>query len=142
MKNKISQVSVEYLLIFGIFFIFLIIIISYFVQTVPEEIRLKQATDSIGKITKTIETVYSVGPGTKRIIYVNIPKGTQYINLTPFQNNIGGEISLGLNYKGKLIDLIATINANIIEKDIVPIKTLYKLFIETTEDWKVNITLQ
>ena len=122
----------------GVLLIFLVLITFYFIRVVPEEIKFKQATNSVNKIAKTIDTVYSVGPGAKRVIYVSIPKGTKYINLTPFQNKVGGEISLGINYEGRSINIIATTNANI-TGNISTGKTLYRLLIQTREDRVVEI---
>ena len=141
MKNKISQISVEYLIIFGILLISLVVIVLYFIQTVPEEIKLKQANDAVNKIVKTIDTVYSIGPGARRIIYVNFPSGVDHVNITSFPGKTGGEVSLKLTYRGNLIDIIAVTKANI-TGEIPPGTIGYKLYIETTEDRFVNITSQ
>lgn len=141
MKHKKSQVSVEYIIIFSALLFVLFLIIFYFIKTIPEELKLKQATDSVNKLARTIDSVYAVGPGARRIIYINLPIGTQYLNLTPFPDKLGGEISLGLNYQGKIMDIIAITNANI-TGIIPPGKTLYKLKIQTTENRIVNVTSQ
>ena len=141
MKNKRAQVSVEYLIIFGTLLAFLIVIVFYFMQVVPEEIKVKQATDAVNKIARSIDTIHSVGPGARRIIYVVVPEGTNYINLTPFPSKIGGEISLTMSYKGNTVTFLAVTTANI-TGSIPPGKTLYKLLIQTTEERIVNITSQ
>ena len=139
MKIKKAQISIEYFMIFTILLVFLILIVFYFISAVPEEIKIRQATDSVNKIARTIDTVYAIGPGARRVIYVSIPSGTEYINLTPFPNKIGGEIALGLTYEGRLINIIATTNANI-TGEIHPGKTQYKLYIQTKEDRVVRIS--
>lgn len=141
MKNKKSQVSIEYFIIFGTLLFFLILIVSYFIIVVPEEIKVKQATDAVNKIARSIDTVYSVGPGARRIIYVTIPPGTTYINLTPFKNRIGAEISLTMNYSGNQVKFLAITHANV-TGHIPTGKTLYKLILQTTEERIVNITAQ
>ncbi|MBW2985448.1 hypothetical protein KY313_02220 [Candidatus Woesearchaeota archaeon] len=141
MKQKRSQASIEYLIIFGTLLIFLITIIYYFIQTVPEEIKVKQATDAVNKIARAVDTVHAVGPGSRRIIYVHVPRGTQYINLTTFTDGVGGEISLKMDYGGRPVTFLAITNANI-TGSIPPGKILYKLLIQTTGDRVVNITSQ
>ena len=139
MKQKKSQVSVEYFIIFGTLLVFLVSTVSYFMQTVPEEIRVKQATDVVNKISKVADTVYVVGPGTERFIYVYVPSGVQSITFANFPDSVGGEISLSLSYEGRTIELIAITKGNIMGH-IDTGKTLYKLHIQTTEERIVNIT--
>ena len=141
MKHKRSQASIEYLIIFGTLLIFLITIIYYFIQIVPEDIKVKQATDAVNKIARAIDTVHAVGPESRRIIYVHVPKGTNSINITPFPNGVGGEISLTMSYKGKQVNFLSITNANVMG-NIPQGKTLYKLRVQTMGDRVVNITSQ
>jgi uncharacterized protein (UPF0333 family) len=141
MKFKRAQTSIEYFILFGTLLFFLMIIIGYFIQMVPEEISFNQATATVNKIARAVETIHSVGPGARRIIYVNVPPGTQYINITPISEGTKGEISLTMNYKGEQMDFFAVTSANI-TGNIPPGKIFYKLLIQTTEDWIVNITSQ
>ena len=108
-------------------------------EAVPEEIKVKQATDAVNKIARSIDTVHSVGPGARRTIYLFVPQGTNSINLTSFTDKVGAEIVLTMNYKGNPVKFFAITNANIIGH-IPPGKTLYKLLMQTTEERVVNIT--
>ena len=144
MKLKKSQASIEYIIIFGTLLFFLIMVVYFFMQEIPSEISLKRATDTVVKIAKSADTVYTIGPGAKRVIYVSIPEGARFVNITSFQDSVGGEITLRFNHKGKEIDIMAVTQSEIIEKSLFnnKQKRLYKLLFETTEQGLVNITSQ
>lgn len=89
-----SQASMEYLTIVGLILVFLIPIFYYASSTSSTVIIKNEAKDAVKSLSKTVDFVYSLSPGTKSYVWITIPGGV--IN-TSVSNN---EVGLTLDYGG------------------------------------------
>ena len=79
---KKAQSSLEYLILIGILLVITIPLFYYAINKSYETIKINQAEDFVSSLTKAADEVYSLSPGTKKHIIVNIPGGTQNIEIT------------------------------------------------------------
>ena len=96
-----SQAASEYIILIGILFVLLIPILYYTLTTSNENVRLNQANDAVVTLAKAADTVYSLGPGNKKFVWVTIPSGAKMaIN--------GNEITMKLSIYGSESDVYQT----------------------------------
>ncbi|MBL7050895.1 hypothetical protein ISS04_01900 [Candidatus Woesearchaeota archaeon] len=142
-KKRRAQVSVEYFIIFGTLLIFLMFIVYYFMTTIPPDLQMKQAVSAVNKISKVADTVYSLSPGSKRIVYVFFPSAVSSVSFVQFPSSTGSEIVINMSHEGRVVDIFAMTKGNVTGE--IPFsggqkKNLHKLFIEKTETGVINIT--
>lgn len=76
-KPKRSQISAEYILILGMVLLVTIPLFYYAITKSNSSIRLNQADDAINSLAKAADTVYAIGPGTKRYVWIAVPSGVE-----------------------------------------------------------------
>lgn len=141
-KKRKAQVSIEYFIIFGTLLIFLMFIVYYFMTTIPPDIQMKQAVSAVNKMSKAADAVYSLSPGSKRIVYVFFPSAVSSVSFVPFPSSTGSEIVLNISHEGRVVDIFAMTKGNVTGE--IPFgagqkKNLHKLFIEKRENNLVTI---
>ena len=70
-----SQVSMEYVMIIGLLILITIPLFVYSFVEVKRNIQMNYASDAINTIANAADTVYSLGPGSKKYVRVMIPGG-------------------------------------------------------------------
>ena len=77
MHNKRGQISLEYVMIVGAVLLITIPLFFYAIYEASYKIRLNQADDAVNTLVKAADTVYSMGPGSKKYVWVSIPSGVE-----------------------------------------------------------------
>ena len=80
--SKKGQISLEQLLIAALGIAFITVIFYFSVSYSNDSIRVSQAQDSVNKLSKSADYVYSLGPGTKDRVTVFLPEGIEELNIS------------------------------------------------------------
>lgn len=127
-----GQVSLEYVILIGILLVILIPIFYYSLTTSSEKVKLSQAENTVLTLSKAVEEVYSLSPGTKKYVWLSIPGGVQEARIT------GSEITLVVGVAGKSSDYTAFTKA-IVVGNIPTEKGVYRIPVELLESGVVQI---
>ena len=104
-KAKKGQASTEMLITLGIILAFTIPVILLFfsmTQVGQEETAIAQAQASARSVADTINKMYAMGPGTKKVVYVNLPPTTKSIEI------VDNEVIVKLTTSGGEYDAVST----------------------------------
>lgn len=74
-KYRKSQASVEYLMIIGLVLIVVIPLFYYAFSQSNINVKINQADDAVNTLAKAADTVYALGPGSKKYVWITIPNG-------------------------------------------------------------------
>lgn len=99
---KRGQVSLEYVLILGMLFIILIPFFYYSMEGSITNVKMYKADDAVNTLAGAADAVYGLGPGTKKIVRIELPGGVE----STLVNN--HEITLKLRISGGVSDVFAT----------------------------------
>src|SRR3989344_1202904 len=102
---KRGQSSAEVLTLVGIFLIILIPIFFISMSITGASIKQQQGDDAVTSLAQAANEVYSLSPGTKRVVTIEIPSGVQDDVVA------GNEIVLKTSDRG---DIVATTNALVV----------------------------
>ncbi len=113
MFQKRGQAGIEYVILVGLLLFFFIPLIHYSFQETNNSIKESQLDSFIGRLSKGVETVHSIGPGSKEIIVVTLPRGIQEANLINGEEGSLSEIVLKVEFRGGVSDIHATVKPRI-----------------------------
>jgi uncharacterized protein (UPF0333 family) len=77
MISKRGQIGIEYLMILGAILLITIPLFFYAIYETNYKVRLNQADDTVNTLANAADTVYSMGPGSKKYVWVSIPSGVE-----------------------------------------------------------------
>ena len=130
-----AQVAMEYVIMIGILLFITIPIFYYALSQSGESTRISQAYDSVNAIANVADNVYALGPGNKREVWVNMPRG---VTSTYLQDNT---IKITLSIYGGNSDFVALTKANITTTSELPSdQGRYKMRIETLDSSLVKVS--
>lgn len=72
---KKGQISIEYLMIIGLILLVTIPLFVYAFVEVKRSIQMNHAEDAVNTIANAADTVYSLGPGSKKYVWITTPGG-------------------------------------------------------------------
>jgi len=129
-----AQVSVEYLMIIGVALVIATPLFYYAISESTSNIKLNEAEDAVNTIAKAADSVYSLGPGTKKYVNIVIPGGVE-------QGSIDGNaIKLRVSLFGGVADIYARSKASLIGG--VPLASgAHRISIEALDSGYVQIGL-
>jgi hypothetical protein len=107
-RGKQGQASIEYLMVVGIVLIIVFVLFYFVFFKSSENIKLVQAEDFVTSLVQGADEVYSLAPGTKKTIWVNLPGGVQSAIIYP------NEISLTISVSGGTSDIVAISRAPLV----------------------------
>lgn len=131
MQKKRGQLSVEYMAVIGALIVIAIPLFYYTTVKTNQEIKLSQADTTINSLANTADAIYALGPGSKKHVWITIPKGVTSSSL----NN--REILLQLSIFGSTSELHASTKADL-TGEIPTDPGTYKINVEMLEDGRVN----
>ena len=84
MKNIFhkSQMAFEYMIIMGLVILVTIPLFYYAMSESNINVQLNNANDAVNTLARAADTVYSIGTGAKKYVWVNMPGGIQAYSLT------------------------------------------------------------
>lgn len=129
---KRGQVGIEYIMIVGAILIITIPLFFYAIYETNYKVRLNQADDAVHTLSNSADTVYSMGPGSKKYVWISIPSGvtSSLVNER--------EITLTLSIFGGSSDIVGTSKAVMVGS--VPSDTgTYRIAVEALEAGIVRI---
>ena len=103
-----AQVSVEYLMVIGVALVIVLPLFYYAISESTNNIKLNQAEDAVNTIAKAADSVYSLGPGTKKYVDIVIPGGVEQSAID------GNAIKLKVSLFGSVADIYSKSKANLI----------------------------
>jgi len=127
-----GQISLEYIILIGTILILIIPISYYLTYQTSSNLRVNQADDAVKSIARTVDTVYSMGPGARNYVWITIPKGVTDTKLST------NEIQISLGIYGGVSDIAATTSANL-TGEIPNSSGTYKIPIEVLDDGRVRV---
>lgn len=103
-----GQVSLEYVFLVGIVLLITIPLFFYGVSEANNKVRMNQADDAVSSITNAADTVYALGPGSRKYVWVSIPSGvtSTYVNgsnIAMYINIFGGNSEVHKSSKAVLV---------------------------------------
>ncbi|MBU4501735.1 MAG: class III signal peptide-containing protein [Nanoarchaeota archaeon] len=132
MYNKRGQISLEYVMIVGAVLLVTIPLFFYAIYEANNKIRLNQADDAVNTLANAADTVYSLGPGSKKYVWVSIPNGVESQLVSE------NEIMLVLSIFGGNSDIHASSKAVVVGS--VPTgKGTYRIAVEALGAGRVRI---
>ena len=81
MRGRRGQAGIEYVMLTGLLLFFFIPLIHYSLQETNNAIKLSQIDSYVGRLSKSVDAVHSLGPGSMEIIVVTVPKGVESAEL-------------------------------------------------------------
>jgi len=102
-----GQSSIEYLMIIGVILLIIIPIFYYAFSSSSSDVRINQANSVVEVLKGAANTVYSIGPGSKKYVWITVPDGVVNSNID------GDEISLKINLYGDLSDVFSNTKPNV-----------------------------
>ncbi|MFH1376148.1 MAG: class III signal peptide-containing protein [Candidatus Woesearchaeota archaeon] len=129
---KRGQAALEYLILVGVLLVLLITIFNYVFFHSSQNIKIEQAEDSVQTLGKTADTIYTLGPGNRDFVYVNMPGS---IKETRIEENL---IMIRLTLFGGDSDFYVYTNAQV-NGTLPTEKGRYKIKLETLDSGVVQI---
>lgn len=78
--NK-AQMSTEYMILMGLILVVTIPLLYYAMRESNINVQLNQAEGSVNTLARAADTVYSIGPGTIKYVWINMPGGVRAYSL-------------------------------------------------------------
>ncbi len=133
-----AQASTEYIFLLGVILVILIPSVFYSLSKASQEIKASQLEEIAGRIKQSANLVYTLGPGSQEIIFVNVPSNIQSIALqnkkefvikmlSPLQSGVAAS-DIGISTLPYLIGNIVNTRGN------------HKLLVSSFNSTHVNIT--
>ncbi|MFH1065379.1 MAG: hypothetical protein V1734_02630 [Nanoarchaeota archaeon] len=132
MNRKRGQVGIEYVLIVGAILVITIPLFFYALYETNLKVRISQADDTINTIANAADEVYSMGPGSKRYVWISIPNGVISTTVN------GTELSLTMSLFGASSD-VATLTKASLVGSFPFAKGTYRIPVESLESGFVRI---
>ena len=130
--KKRGQLSTEYLFITGLVLITIIALFYFSIRQSTISVQMNQAEETVFTLSNAANSVYALGPGAKKFVYVTVPGGTNTITLT---NN---EININYYINKQNTDVFAETKADLTGS--VPISPgTHRLYVKTLDSGTVEI---
>ena len=98
MRGRKAQASFEYIILFTLFLAILGTVTFYTTNEISTYVRNNEIGDTARSISRAVNQISAVGPGTAKVIILKIPKSV-YMGYTAYK-----EITFRTDYKGILSD--------------------------------------
>lgn len=76
-----AQIAMEYMLVMGLVLLVAIPLIYYAMQESNISVQLNKANDAVLTLSRAADTVYSIGPGTRKYVWIDMPGGVEAYSL-------------------------------------------------------------
>ncbi len=128
---KRGQIAAEYMMLLGIVLFITVPLLFYAIRESNNNIKISQADDSVNTLARAADTVYSIGPGTKKYVWVNMPKGVESYSVD------NKSVLIKLQIFGGLSDVHSNTKADLV--GVIPIsKGQHKVIVEMLESGYVQ----
>jgi hypothetical protein len=101
MRGRRGQAGIEYVMLTGLLLFFFIPLIHYSLQETNNAIKISQIDSYVGRLSKSVDAVHSLGPGSTEIIVVTVPKGVESAELINYidlhEINVRARVYGGIN---------------------------------------------
>lgn len=132
MHGKRGQAGLEYVLIVGAVLLITVPLFFYAFYETNSRIILNQAEDAVNTIAKAADTVHSLGPGSRKYVWVSIPQGVVSSSVD------NSEVMLTFMKAGNENDIYASTRAVLV--GYVPVdKGTYRIAVESLDAGLVRI---
>ena len=111
-----GQASVEMLVTLGVVIAFtlpVLFLLLSVTQVGQEHTAVAQAQASSRSLADTVNRVYAMGPGAKRLLYLNIPSTTKNITIKEIGTKPGGEVVITVTTSRGIFEAVAPTFAEI-----------------------------
>lgn len=129
---KRGQISTEYIMIIGLIFLVTLPLFAYAFVEVTRSIQMNHAEDAVNTLANAANTVYALGPGSKKYVWINTPGGVVS------QSVSNKEISLKLHIFGGDSDVFADTKPTVIGS-IPTSKGQHRIAVESLGSGRVRI---
>ena len=92
----------------GIILVILIPLLFYALRESSSGLQLNQAEDTVNTLAHAIDTVYSIGPGAKKFVWVTLPGGVEGASLED------KDVLLNVRAHGGVADVFSSTRANLV----------------------------
>ncbi|HLD42974.1 MAG TPA: hypothetical protein VJB08_03225 [Candidatus Nanoarchaeia archaeon] len=103
-----AQISFEYIIIAGLVLVMVIPLFFYSLRETETALSSNKAGDAVEVLGRTVDTVYSIGPGTRHYVTVDLPKGVTSVSV---QNK---SVTLKVKQYGGIADVFADTKAPLV----------------------------
>lgn len=141
MRRKRGQAGIEYVILIGLLLFFFIPLIHYSFQETNNAVKASQLDSFISRLSKAIDAVHSIGPGTTEIVVVTLPKGvTEAVLYNSVNPEDPSEIVLKVNFYGGVSDIHASVKP-FLHGELPTSSGTYHLRVSSLNETDVNITI-
>lgn len=105
---KRGQVSIEYIMIIGLLLLVTIPLFVYAFVEVKRNVQMNHAEDAVSTLANAANTVYALGPGSKKYVWITTPGGITQTHVE------GNEISMKMYIFGGESDVFASTKPTVI----------------------------
>ncbi len=127
-----AQVSIEYIFLVGIIILITVPLFFYGISEANNNVRINQADDAISTLANAADTVYSLGPGSRKYVWISIPSGVRYTSVN------GSMLLIQLSIFGGSTDVEHYSKAALVGS-IPSAKGTYRMSVEALEAGVVRI---
>ncbi len=138
--KKRGQAGLEYVMLTGLLLFFFIPLIHYSFEESNNAIKISQIDSYVGRLSKAVDAVHSVGPGAMEVVVVNAPKGIIFASTNNSADGTFHEINLQVNFKGGISDIHAPVKPYIYG-NLPSEPGTYHLKVRCLNESAVNISL-
>lgn len=103
-----GQAATEYVIIIGTVLVVTIPLLYYAMRESNVNIKLSKAEDAVNTLARAADVVYSIGPGTRKYVWIDMPKGVQTYSLQE------RAVSISLSIFGGIGEYIASTKAELV----------------------------
>ena len=135
MVEKRGQAAMEYIILIGVLFIFLIPIVYYSFTESSTSIKASQLDNAVKRMAKAADAVYGLGPGAQDIVVITLPFGVEEAVIGNHSINLRTSTFGGINDVNAVT--IGEVNGSI------PIQPgTYRILIKHLSEGYVNLSLK
>lgn len=141
MRRKRGQAGIEYVILIGLLLFFFIPLIHYSFQETNNAVRATQLDSFVSRLSKAIDAVHSIGPGSTEIVVVTLPKGVSeailYNSVNPGEPS---EIVLKVQFYGGVSDIHASVKPYLYG-ELPTSSGTYHMRVSSINETTVNVTI-
>ncbi len=141
MREKRGQSGIEYVILIGLLLFFFIPLIHYSFQETNNSVRASQLDSFVGRLSKAIDAVHSIGPGATEIVVITLPKGVTEATLHNAANpGDPNEIILKVQFYGGVSDIHASVKPSLVG-ELPTSPGTYHMRVSSISETEVNVTI-
>ena len=132
-KGKRGQASLEYAMIVGLMMLVTVPVFYYANAKVSNDLSLTKVDDAVTSLTAAADTVYLSGPGTVKLVWIDLPGGVTSTEVS------GRHVSVKFNVNGQETEIHGLSKAEL-TGSVPDSQGTYRMKVEMLDSGTVSIS--